>query len=252
MPSSHAGLLSLFFSSSPKKVPHASTAIIFDYDDTLFPTTDLLHLLAKGNEELLLSLTLDDKKHKHIITMMKVIDASLCELFKKIAAKKLTPVIITNSDGEDNKGWAWLTAKKFLPNFHAQFIASGKIEIISARTRYEHTGVKCWKIPAFTAWLNSKPKNKLRELLNFGDSRHDRTACLDVCSKFTLTHKSIKFRAEPTINLLYKQLRWVHTHIDKLVSTAKPIDIELTNNTLIRKPRTLADTAASARAACAP
>lgn len=98
--------------------------IIFDWDDTLIPTSFLIpyqQLIYQPPEKPL---------PPQILKKMKDIDEYASKLLK-LSKQNGQVIIITNAA----EGWVELSANRFMP-LTAQVLSSD-IEVISARTRYE-------------------------------------------------------------------------------------------------------------------
>lgn len=142
--------------------------IIFDYDDTLFPST----YYTKNT-----NLTIDD---------LNVIDNTVYNIFKTLQDNGHTVIIISNGN------MAWINeSMALLPNTKNYFI-NNKIQIISARDLYENTAVKYedWKRFTTVRILTSEPYYIFDNILGIGDSTVDNIAIKDSC-KFV--HKKYEF-----------------------------------------------------------
>lgn len=172
--------------------------IIFDWDDTLFPTTWLQELgFGAGSE-------LHPTKEQW---------TQLCRLAEQAArtldaAKRFgTVVIITNAE----TGWIEMSCQMFMP-WLLPFLQN--IKTLSARSTYEPLGVQCpteWKCRAFeteiAAFCNlaEAPGQRLLNFISIGDSLHEREALIQATAASHMPRcctKSVKFIERPGIEQL--------------------------------------------------
>lgn len=104
-----------------QKPKQSQNLIVFDWDDTLFPTTHL-HPVDEKEYTILI------EKYQH---QLRAIEERACKLIET-CLKQAKVVIITNA----RKGWVEFSSKKFLPRLH--IIIMKYVQIISARVDYEH------------------------------------------------------------------------------------------------------------------
>ena len=126
-----------------QKAKTHNNLFIFDWDNTLFPTT----FLAK--EEII-----DNNLPEEYIEIFSILEKSIIKIFN-LAIDKGDVYIITNS----SIGWVEFSIDKYLPNL-TKFL--DKIHIISSRNEYEdlYPGEPTiWKINAF---LNLKKKIRFK------------------------------------------------------------------------------------------
>jgi hypothetical protein len=121
-----------------------NSLIIFDWDDTLFPTS----FLARNgyfSEQNIYSTEKDEK----FIKKIEKLEQSVIDLIN-ISLTKGEVYIITNAV----IGWVEYTSKQFFPNFYKIL---DKIKIISARGEWENTfpnNIQEWKIQTFSNLRN--------------------------------------------------------------------------------------------------
>ncbi len=200
--------------TEPVPFNSSNTIFIFDWDDTLFPSSALEGILGKGyggkswnfGDELHKALT----EHSTIITHVLIEAMSLGQVY-----------IVTNATAE----WVHLTASKFLPNLPV--IPEG-VQILSARTTFEMAypdNPRQWKIRAFqriTRAAESRPLN----IISMGDSLHEREAAWFNRSSEVYS-KNIKFIEQPTLEHLKRQWElWISVFSD---ITDHPDHLDLMN-----------------------
>ena len=191
-----------------------NSLIIFDWDDTLLPTS----FLSPGgvfNE----NIKLDDKD----ISKIKKLEECALKLLN-IAVSKGDVFIITNS----GVGWVEFSAKKFYPSI---LDVLKKVKIISARGEYEDKfpgDSRRWKIMTF---LNLQKKLNLELITNIvclGDSLFEMEAGRILASKFNKAFiKTIKFREKPRPEELYKQLMLVIVQFNTIYSSVKNLTVRV-------------------------
>ena len=141
-----------------------------------------------------------------------------------IAITKADVYIITNA----GEGWVQFSAEKYYPSIMEIL---GKIEIISARGKYEKDfpeDLKRWKIEAF---LNIKKKlndNLITNIICLGDSVFEMEAGRILASNFIhAVIKTIKFRENPKPEELNKQLNLVYVQFNSIFSSSKNLTVRV-------------------------
>jgi hypothetical protein len=191
-----------------------NSIIIFDWDDTLLPTS----FLTPGgvfDENIKLPAIENDKLSKLEQTVLKLLTE---------AVEKGSVYIITNA----GNGWVEYSANKFYPSIMPVL---EKIKIISARGLYEKMypgNSRQWKIEAF---LNIQKHLNLKLVTNIicvGDSLFEMEAGRILASKFTEAFiKTIKFREAPKLDELLKQLKLVCIQFGTIYSSIKNLTIRV-------------------------
>ena len=191
-----------------------NSIIIFDWDDTLLPTS----FLTPGgvfDENIKIPAIENDKLSKLEQTVLKLLTE---------AVEKGSVYIITNA----GNGWVEYSANKFYPSIMPVL---EKIKIISARGLYEKMypgNSRQWKIEAF---LNIQKHLNLKLVTNIicvGDSLFEMEAGRILASKFTEAFiKTIKFREAPKLDELLKQLKLVCIQFGTIYSSIKNLTIRV-------------------------
>ena len=188
--------------------------IIFDWDDTLLPTS----FLTKGGcfyEEIQLSPS-DEKK-------IKELESLVLELLSE-TIEKGTVYIITNAGLE----WVNFSSKRFYPKI---IPILEKIKIISARGEYEKYypgNSRQWKIEAFLKLQETVNLQLITNIICLGDSLFEMEAGRILASKFTEAFiKTIKFRETPKLDELIKQLKLVIKQFNSIYSSVKNLTIRV-------------------------
>ncbi|EGR28120.1 hypothetical protein IMG5_183060 [Ichthyophthirius multifiliis] len=175
------------------------TIIIFDWDDTLFCTTSLQ---AQKFDYI------SQQQSKNIFNL----DIS--------AVKNLLLKIC----------WVEYSSKIFMPNVF-NFITESKIQIISARTKYESqfpSQSHLWKIFSFKDLRKNYDKQIITNLICLGDSLIEINAANILSKEFDIVFlKTIKFKEAPKIDELAKQLDLIKYKLDQIYKDFKNITIRL-------------------------
>ena len=189
-----------------------NTIIIFEWDDTLFPTSFLTPFRI-FDENMNLS---DNEKNN----LLKLEQAALKILTKSVERGEV--FIITNAIN----GWVENSAHRFYPNI-SQILE--KIKIIYAKEKYEKIfpgNAKQWKIEAFSSLQNNFDKKLVTNIICIGDSLFEMEAGKILASKFKQAYiKSIKFKEKPKLDELLEQLESFCAQFDSIYSSIKNIDI---------------------------
>ena len=191
-----------------------NSIIIFDWDDTLLPTS----FLTPGgvfNENIKLSDVDHEKISKLEQTVLKLLEE---------AVQKGNVYIITNA----GNGWVEYSANRFYPSIMPVL---QKIKIISARGLYEKKfpgNSRQWKIEAFLNIQKNINMKLVTNIICVGDSLFEMEAGRILASKFTEAFiKTIKFREAPKLDELLKQLKLVCTQFGSIYSSIKNLTIRV-------------------------
>ncbi|OQS00588.1 hypothetical protein THRCLA_05910 [Thraustotheca clavata] len=201
----------------------ASTVIVLDWDDTLFPNS---HLSRKNYplEEGPFVLAFEDQQM--LDTLVKYIATFLASC---IEANR-TCIIITN--GED--GWVQTSCERFMPSL-LPFLQN--IQIVSARTAYEEKyPIDEWKTACFTvelAKIMGHQSNPHQHVISIGDSHYERQALKAFSNKMPLAKtKSVKFLHVPSMVDLCRQVKLIQTYLSHLCTHPGHLDLVLSHDLL--------------------
>ena len=191
-----------------------NSIIIFDWDDTLLPTS----FLTPGgifDENMKLPLIESEKISK--------IEQAVLKLLTE-AVEKGNVYIITNA----GNGWVEYSANRFYPSIIPLL---EKIKIISARGLYEKIypgNSRQWKIEAFLNLQKHLNIKLVTNIICIGDSLFEMEAGRILASKFTEAFiKTIKFREAPKLDELLKQLKLVYHQFGSIYSSIKNLTIRV-------------------------
>lgn len=200
---------------------HKNTTIIFDWDDTLLPSS---WLSAKG-----LRLDYPAELPADVVDELDSHQDSVCAVLTK-ACQSGTVVIITNAE----TGWVELSAQRFMPRV-APLLAN--ICVFSARSTFEplypHSPLD-WKIAAFKRLVDQTRPSECdfgvqRSVISFGDSVHERDAVRKVTEGLAECFtKSVKFVERPNLEQLRREVDLVRNCLDYICGCRSDLDLMLT------------------------
>jgi hypothetical protein len=191
-------------------ISNDSTLIIFDWDDTLYPTSWCVNNNINLNSM---------KSRARYLDYFLLLDDILEDLF--LSLHKLgTVVIITNAMPQ----WINLTLS-ILPNTKKQL---KKTKILSARQKYQDTlKINKWKVQTFHDLIYDY-HNKFNNIVSFGDSEYEHYALLNLFSHDEIPNKylkSIKFIKSSDYNVVIEQLKLTKQNLKKIISTKRHIHL---------------------------
>lgn len=190
--------------------------IIFDWDDTLFPTTWL------EKQELLLDHTviLEDEERAELSTLAERV---ICTL--QTARACGTVVIVTNA----MEGWVEVSCQRFMPSLWP-YIAG--LRVVSARSTYQDELPTEWKCAAFAdevrAHYRMQVAGERRNVVSLGDSLNEQRALVAVTQGVpNCFAKSLKFMDEPHISQLIEQHEFLTSQLQEVVDHEGSLDVEV-------------------------
>jgi len=189
------------------------TMLIFDWDDTLLPSTWIKQQGLKLSSDAFLRP--DQVKQLEQLTERTVRIIS--------AAKRLgTVIIVTNS----TEGWVDMSCWKFMPSMAD---ALEGVRIISARSQYEKE-TQCqleWKVRAFQNEIGGVEGGR-RNLICLGDSMHEHAALFIVARGLPRVRaKSLKFLAFPQVAQLIEQHELLLECLDDVVDHDGDLNLQV-------------------------
>ncbi len=180
----------------------AKSIVIFDWDDTLYPTS-FMHQTG--------SLSYDN---------LSVLDDHISKLLTKCLQTADIVFIITNAA----KAWIDVTMAE-LPKTKA---ISNRINIISARDRWVNSNIDMgvWKTHTFRQeYLILRTKYNKLNIISVGDAEYEYNALVNLHRKDNRDIlKSIKFKGEPTFDELCEELVLTFKILDQAISINKHLD----------------------------
>ena len=191
-----------------------NSLIIFDWDDTLLPTS---FLTPNGTFSENIQLSPND------VEKMKEIEKNVYKILNE-SIEKGNVYIITNA----GVNWVQFSSNLFYPSISELL---KKIKIISARGEYEKSfpgNLRQWKIQAFLNLLNDVNEKLVTNIICVGDSLFEMEAGRILASKFKEAFiKTIKFREAPKLDELLKQLKLIAQQFGTIYSTIKNLTIRI-------------------------
>jgi len=196
------------------------TLFIFDWDDTLLPSTWVQkHGLRLDDES-----ELNDTQRQEL---SEVADKAMETM--RIAKQLGTVVLVTNAE----RGWIELSCQKFLPTL---FPVLENVKLMSARTSFESMACVSpmdWKIQAFNSEIRRvfgddavcDPARR-KNCLSLGDSNSEREALLRVTAALpNCRSKSLKFVERPDLSEILKQHSLIASCLEGIVQHDGNIDV---------------------------
>jgi len=192
------------------------TIVIFDWDDTVMPSSWVQDQGIRLDEGSVPTLEQQEQLGELARFASKTI---------RLAKTLGTVVLVTNAE----RGWIELSCLKFLPALHP---ALESVKFLSARTEYETPTLSspfAWKLKAFISEiervLESDP-NRRKNILSVGDSSHEREALIKATHHLpNCRTKSLKFAERPTIDQLCKEHCMVGSCLRRIVHHDGNLDL---------------------------
>lgn len=203
-------VLSKRFNCKPELTNYVT---IFDYDDTLLPSSWISYLME-------MKIPITNEIRKQLDAVDRTASALLSE-----AIKYSTVLVITNAES----GWVEESSCLFMPRFHSML---SNVTIISARSLYESTYPGCsslWKEQAFKDELDRVLSyNCYSSVLSIGDSLHEREAVFSYGRNHSHSLvKSIKLIDAPSPSHLATQQELICNSLYTLIFSPKQLDLKL-------------------------
>lgn len=196
------------------------TVLIFDWDDTVLPST-----WVQGQ-----GLRLDEGSEVSAWQREQLAEvANVAAETLRIAKQHGTVVIVTNAE----RGWIELSCQKFMPTLYPTL---ENIKVLSARTTYEcpqRSAPLDWKLAAFGSEIHRifgvdalECPERRKNVLSLGDSVHEREALLRATKdKPNCRSKSLKFVERPDIGQIVKQHSLVTSCFERIVHHDGHLDL---------------------------
>ncbi|KAJ8905357.1 hypothetical protein NDN08_001864 [Rhodosorus marinus] len=184
--------------SSPCPVQDSGkTLIVFDWDDTLLPSTFLTYGCG-------LRVSDDVPVPEDVGGRIDPVAEAAVEALS-IAMQHGDVVIVTNAE----HGWVEMSSDKFLPRIN-HFIRENGITVVSARSAFEEEipdSPVDWKIGTFSQQVQSSDRKSYDNLVVIGDDECERLAG-HAMSRIApcLSIKTVKFVRKPEPSQLARQL----------------------------------------------
>jgi len=199
------------------QVPPEDTILIFDWDDTVLPSSWLhehgLSLADDSWPDVEQQAQLDRLSERAAHTL-------------GAAARHGQVILVTNAEA----GWIELSCQKFMPLLWP-FLQG--IKLFSARSEYEHQGVASpfeWKYLAFEreigGFYEAREAGQRKNVVSFGDSAHEREALIRVTERMcSCRTKSLKLVERPDVEQLLKEHQLLADCMRSIVSHDGNLDL---------------------------
>jgi len=206
--------------SKSGKFEKEETLFIFDWDDTVLPSTWVQRQgLRLDNASVVTS--------EQLAILAEVADAAGKTM--RAARQHGTVVLVTNAE----RGWIELSCRKFLPTLSPML---ENVRMVSARTTYE--GPQCkspldWKLRAFDAEIARfygaevvNDPSMRKNVFSLGDSVHEREALMRATSAAPgCLSKSLKFVERPDVSQIRKQHELIFGCFEQIVHHESHMDL---------------------------
>jgi len=195
------------------------TFMIFDWDDTVLPTSWVQEQGLRLDNEPLTS---------HQQQELDEVARLAAETLR--TAKLLgTVVLVTNAE----RGWIERSCQRFMPSLISELEG---VKLLSARSEYERPDVVCpfeWKLKAFKSEIlrifnaeNDSGNESRKNILSFGDCFFEREALIHATKNLpNCRTKSLKFVERPKIEQLRKQHSLVARCVTRIVHHDGNLDL---------------------------
>jgi hypothetical protein len=191
------------------------TYIIFDWDDTLFPTTYLFSSQPG-------SLSENFQMPTELQATLDAVAASVLETLE--LAKQFGQVeIITNSE----TGWIELSTRRFFPSLVEAIDGIPKISARSGFESQENPLPVQWKTHAFANCINNfYGSSRNRNVISVGDSEHDRAALFLAAQNASCSWaKSLKLSERPDVEYILKEQELIRESMEQLAQHQGALDL---------------------------
>lgn len=184
--------------------------IIFDWDDTLFPSS---WLQCVNGLEIVSGVPIEQGVRSKLnadqqAILHNIVHDISCLINK--AKQNGHVLILTNS----RDGWVNIACNVF---YQHNFLEG--VEVVSAQewgNNYTHFDPRYWKTNFLKDYLQSH--TDICEIINFGDSEYDHATMRDIKEhRMSLAIKNVKFLENPCVNELRKQLCLVKNDLFQLI-----------------------------------
>jgi len=193
------------------------TILIFDWDDTILPSTWVQDQGLRLDDECVLTLDQQEKLNTMALQAANTL---------RVAKRHGKVILVTNAE----RGWIELSCQKFMPSLYSSL---EDVKLTSARSTYEQQGVASpfeWKYLAFdneiSHFYEFFPSDQRKNVISFGDSAHEREALIRVTERMTACcTKSLKFVERPEVEQLVKEHELISECFNHIVNHDGNLDM---------------------------
>jgi hypothetical protein len=199
------------------QVPPEDTILIFDWDDTVLPSTWLHeHGLSLADDSWP---TVEQQARLDKLAERAVHTLDMARRYGQV-------ILVTNAEA----GWIELSCQKFMPLLWPSL---RDVKLFSARSTYEHQGVASpfeWKYLAFEreigGFYEARDAGLQKNVVSFGDSAHEREALIRVTERMrNCRTKSLKLVERPEVDQLLKEHQLLADCMRSIVSHDGNLDL---------------------------
>ena len=197
------------------KITKDNTLIIFDWDDTLFPTS----WIVSNNIDLT-----DPNTRSEYVFIFKMLDNCVSKLLTKVLNLG-NVIIITNAMPE----WVYLSCSVLV---ETQELIK-KIKIVSSRKNYQNkTDMNNWKLYTFLDEFNIiTNNNNIKNIISIGDATYEYNALINLYKQqknyYDRLLKSVQFVRSPTNELLMNEIKLLNESIKNICHNCEHLDLEM-------------------------
>eukprot|EP00451_Oxyrrhis_marina_P000852 CAMPEP_0204269086 /NCGR_PEP_ID=MMETSP0468-20130131/15575_1 /ASSEMBLY_ACC=CAM_ASM_000383 /TAXON_ID=2969 /ORGANISM="Oxyrrhis marina" /LENGTH=222 /DNA_ID=CAMNT_0051244429 /DNA_START=54 /DNA_END=722 /DNA_ORIENTATION=- len=199
--------------SQPRIFSQSETILIFDWDDTILPSSWLAKQGLGLDEESVVS-----EAQREELKALEVEAAGTIEE----AVRCGEVVLVTNAQA----GWIEMSCAKFFPGLKP---VVDKLRVASARTMYESASLQSpfeWKFHAFSQEIASSVARGCLNVISVGDSQHEREAIIRATQGIDeIRTKSLKFVERPEIDQLRRELGLIRGCLGQVVQHDGNLDL---------------------------
>jgi len=200
-----------------------STIIVFDWDDTLYPSS-----WVHGNGYDLVNAELSDLSEQERSLLAAFEDIILIVLDR---AMRLGKVMIVTDAEQD---WVELSASIFMPRV-AALLERSSVLVVSARSSFERKHPfqpSEWKRETFVKYVYGYHSNAVdffpRNIISVGDGPNERAALHSLVNSVPgLLGKCVKLVTRPTVEELHVQMEMLLGFLTYICRSADPLDLQL-------------------------
>eukprot|EP00928_Gymnodinium_smaydae_P071629 TRINITY_DN55167_c0_g1_i1.p1 TRINITY_DN55167_c0_g1~~TRINITY_DN55167_c0_g1_i1.p1 ORF type:complete len:352 (+),score=62.14 TRINITY_DN55167_c0_g1_i1:85-1056(+) len=206
------------------------TIIIFDWDDTLCPSTTCMRTHGLS--------VLGDPPTGEVAHALEELAEEVALLLEQATNLAEKVVVVTNAE----EGWVDLSCKAWLPSLYPLL---ARCEVASARSTWEPQGVVSpagWKARTFgeviDKFYSRYDHQTWKNVISVGDAPHEREALSRVVRQTQLDRarhcrsKSVKFVLRPTIDQLIRELQMLRESLKVIVWHDDDLDLHFSAESL--------------------
>jgi hypothetical protein len=206
------------------------TILIFDWDDTLCPTTTCMRTYGLS--------VLGDRPTGELAESLELLAREVNSLLERALELAGLVVIVTNAE----EGWVELAQKAWLPGIEANL---SRCQVASARSSWEPHGVTSpagWKARTFEDFIerfySRYPSQSWKNIISIGDAPHEREALSRVVRWAPYSggkkcrSKSVKFVIRPSVEQIILEIQMLMKSMGEIVAYDDDLDLHFSREDL--------------------